>query len=440
VRAAFSPIGYTPTDVALAAVRSARLFDLVSDTQAGRPKVVVLVTDGEPNDCDPSKQPLGVATRIGETLAEAAQLAELGVPTYVLGFPGVNTQVMQAMAYAGDPSNAAAVPNLACSTRYCSATGSGARCGAAPTAPDCLCDDDPTYSGVDGYTPSGCLPYARLPGTYYPVSDTATITAAFQAILSRTAGCSVGLSATRAGSPDASVVTVEIVAQGGAARSAVAADPVNGYVLAGSTVTLRGAACDALQAAARSDTSAHVAVREGCACVASSEQCGDQRDNDCDGRIDEGCTPVSVCGADASATECSVGECAAPEVCNGHDDDCDGTVDEGCPVACPAKASEVCNGRDDDCDGTVDEGCPVGCAPTPEICDGRDNDCDGVVDGDCALCRPWLEICDGEDNDCDGLVDDACLSCPLPSNEVCDGEDNDCDGTVDEGCPSEIVL
>jgi Putative metal-binding motif len=213
-----------------------------------------------------------------------------------------------------------------------------------------------------------------------------------------------------------------------------------GYTIAGSTVTLHGAACDALQAAARADASAHLEVREGCACVPQSEVCGNQRDDDCDGRADEGCPPSAVCGVDTAASECDVGECDAPEVCNGRDDDCDGAIDEGCAPVCTTKQPEVCNGRDDDCDGAVDEDCPRGCTPSPEICDGRDNDCDGVVDPDCALCRPWLEVCDGEDNDCDGVVDDACLSCPLPANEVCDGEDNDCDGEVDEGCPPLIVL
>jgi hypothetical protein len=72
-----------------------------------------------------------------------------------------------------------------------------------------------------------------------------------------------------------------------------------------------------------------------------AEVCGDGKDNDGDGQIDEGCAPppVEVCG-------------------DGKDNDGDGQIDEGCappPV-------EVCgDGKDNDGDGQIDEGC----APPP---------------------------------------------------------------------------
>jgi len=50
---------------------------------------------------------------------------------------------------------------------------------------------------------------------------------------------------------------------------------------------------------------------------------------------------------------CEPAECTVPmpESCNSRDDDCDGRVDEGV-----SEISELCNGRDEDCDGRIDEG------------------------------------------------------------------------------------
>ncbi|WP_157069412.1 VCBS repeat domain-containing M23 family metallopeptidase [Sandaracinus amylolyticus] len=71
-----------------------------------------------------------------------------------------------------------------------------------------------------------------------------------------------------------------------------------------------------------------------CDCAPSAETC-DGRDQDCDGRVDEGVTRAcsSACGSGTEA--CSGGgwgACDAPQpsadVCNGRDDDCDGTADE----------------------------------------------------------------------------------------------------------------
>ncbi|MFB6264359.1 MAG: RCC1 domain-containing protein [Bradymonadaceae bacterium] len=230
-----------------------------------------------------------------------------------------------------------------------------------------------------------------------------------------------------------------------------------------------------------------------------NETC-DQKDNDCDGSVDEGC-PCNYMGKKhgvcASQSRNAKGDCPLPSTfqpttgdetaCNQKDDDCDGVTDEGCSCqykgksagvcddverepdgTCPAPSTwepptddeTACNQKDDDCDSVTDEGCscqykgksagvcagqtrePSGTCPKPtnwerptdseSMCNGLDEDCDGATDYGCA--------CDyrGRSTGVCGSIRNPKGKCERPSTfqqperNVSDGKDNDCDGSVDE--------
>ena len=179
----------------------------------------------------------------------------------------------------------------------------------------------------------------------------------------------------------------------------------------------------------------------------ATELC-DEKDNDCDGEVDEDVDPsegtTGYPDADgdgfgdgsASETFCGeMGEGFVPEA-----GDCDDTD----PDINPDAIEDCTNSIDDDCDGTVDN--------------ASDNDGDGVTDcdGDCDDDDPDVypgatEVCNGVDDDCDGATDEdfpdedgdgipACAGDCDDDNadvypdapEICDDLDNDCDGLVDE--------
>ena len=228
-------------------------------------------------------------------------------------------------------------------------------------------------------------------------------------------------------------------------------------------------------------------------CIPRVETCNN-RDDDCDGLIDDGLSrPCStVCGEGEEVCSGGVwGACSArqptSETCNGIDDNCDGEIDEGLSrpcsticgtgtefcvlgswVDCTARlpSSEICNGIDDDCDGSIDEGNPGGggrcgtdvgaCEFGTETCIGGTLRCTGGI-------NPFPEICNGIDDDCDGSTDEGdpgggeacginlgrcrqgvyhcvggsivCVGSVGPIPEECNNIDDDCDGETDEGNP-----
>jgi hypothetical protein len=268
---------------------------------------------------------------------------------------------------------------------------------------------------------------------WYKVSDTASITNAVRAIALSTVSCTLAL--TNTGTVDGNVTRVRYVKTGSSKLLTSGTD----YNISGNSVTLLGATCTDLKSTVQTDSSAHVEVELGCACVATTEVCNNGKDDDCDGFIDEGCPPPpTTCSAGAPADQCPTCPNPGLEICDGIDNNCNSLIDEGCMVCPDGKTAspEICDGIDNDCDGQVDEDCPPACTPAPEVCDGVDNNCNGQIDEGCGtICRPFAEICNGKDDNCNGIIDEGCAMCSTATAEVCDGIDNDCDGMIDEGCP-----
>ncbi|HEX5041891.1 MAG TPA: MopE-related protein [Candidatus Polarisedimenticolaceae bacterium] len=191
-----------------------------------------------------------------------------------------------------------------------------------------------------------------------------------------------------------------------------------------------------------------------------AENCGNGRDDDCDGATDgqdSGCVPTAcpdldndgwaVCSescAPASGdrcTDCDDGRTDVnpnrAEVCNGRDDDCDGTADEANPgggAACETGQLGICSAGTLRCSsGSLR--CERNLSPRREDCDNAlDDDCDGatdLADGECAPdCGPATDA-DGDH------VADCADDCPQLANP--DQRDFDGDGMGD-ACETGVRL
>ncbi len=229
---------------------------------------------------------------------------------------------------------------------------------------------------------------------------------------------------------------------------------------------------------------------------ALAETCADNKDNNCDTKVDEagciGCTPFyedkdgdgygtaqTLCLSQALApfTATKTGDCndedktissGTVELCNGKDDDCDGDTDEadakGCSTffadgdkdgfgagvgACLCQPvgtfTATVDGDCDDKDGAVNP-------KAAEVCgNGKDDNCSaGEADKDAKGCIVYYQDVDGDGvgtklSEClcapagaytakqtGDCADDDAARSPLLSEKCKDNKDNNCDGDIDE--------
>jgi hypothetical protein len=175
---------------------------------------------------------------------------------------------------------------------------------------------------------------------------------------------------------------------------------------------------------------------------ANARACSDGMDNDGDGKTDYPAEPGCASAADNNEADPT----NRPACSDGSDNDVDGATDypsdRGCTSASDtSEADKACSdGQDDDGDGLIDFPSDLGCSsPTdtdetdpPQCDDGRDNDGDGTLDFDTSI--PGQTA----DSDCASALDT--LEAPGPVARCADGKDNDGDGKIDypadPGCTS----
>jgi DNA-binding beta-propeller fold protein YncE len=153
----------------------------------------------------------------------------------------------------------------------------------------------------------------------------------------------------------------------------------------------------------------------------SKEQC-DQKDNNCDGQVDDGCS-------------CTTGQTQA---CYTKASGCTKTGNSfSCVKPCQAGTQTCKDGKWDACKNET--------GPTTESCDGKDNNCDGNIDENFAdkgkpcnnpngkgICQPGTWQCKSAQKICESNVQ--------PKTEICANQlDDDCDGKTDEGCVSDFA-
>jgi MYXO-CTERM domain-containing protein len=189
---------------------------------------------------------------------------------------------------------------------------------------------------------------------------------------------------------------------------------------------------------------------DGGSCVPGDEEVCNERDDDCDGEVDEGIdfgSPAhcgscdNICSLPHTFPRCDDGVCSIDH-CDVGFWDLDRDSSNGCEYAClPTRQDDAqCDGLDDDCDGQIDEevdteGDPDNCGVDEEghpLCGNRCRPLHGL--GSCSGGACVIDDCDEGFHDADGEATTGCeYRCQPSGVETCDARDNDCNGLVDDG-------
>ncbi|MSQ82710.1 MAG: hypothetical protein EXR77_07305, partial [Myxococcales bacterium] len=196
---------------------------------------------------------------------------------------------------------------------------------------------------------------------------------------------------------------------------------------------------------------------------AVTEKC-DGLNNDCDTATDEGCDDdgdlycdaamvtkdkPAVCingGGDCDDTN-AANKPGVKEVCDNKDNNCDNVIDDGCDddkdgycdkgLTLVGTSQPICTSGGGDCDDTNNQVKPG----KAEVCDNFDNNCSGATDEGCdddadKYCDNTMStigaptVCALGGGDCN----DSSNTINPGASEVCDGADNNCAAGIDEVC------